>query len=324
MNRRCGPPGDRARRWGTSVAYVRAMIGTAAVLAIAALAAPAVAGPILSISPEAQHRLGVTTQVLTPQKRQVQVPAFAKVLDPGPLAALESDLETAIAAAAASSREAERARTLSLGNSAMAAKDAEAAISQARQDQAKLDLLRRRVGLEWGPGLARLSDARRSALVTALSKGQAALVQVDTPDSEGQAGARTVEIDIGSGSVHAPVIGPSRTAEARLQSSGLIAMVTGPRAILFSVGLTQGARIDEPGAQTGVILPRSALIRYQGFDWAYVRTAPGRFERRQVQDPQIEKDGDFVATGFRSGEVVAVQGVAGMFAAELGAPRRGG
>jgi hypothetical protein len=180
------------------------------------------------------------------------------------------------------------------------------------------------VGLEWGPGLARLSDARRKALIDAVAKGRAALVQVDTPDSEGQAGARTVEIDIGSGSVQAPVIGPSRTAEARLQSSGLIAVVTGPQAILFSVGLTQGARIDEPGAQTGVILPRSAVVRYQGFTWAFVQRGPGQFERRQVTAPQPEKDGVFVAEGFRAGEVVAVQGVAGLFAAEQAASRRGG
>ena len=278
---------------------------------------------MLSISPEAQRRLGVQTVTLTPQRRQAQVAAFAKVLDPGPLAALESDLETAIAAAAASSAEAARARKLSSENGAMAAKDAEAAISQARQDQAKLNLLRRRVGLEWGPGIARLSDARRQALVTSLSKGKAALVQVDTPDSEGQAGARAVEVDIGSATVRAPVIGPSRNAEARLQSSGLIALVTGPQSVLFSVGLTQSARIQQPSSQAGVILPRGALVRYEGFDWAYVRRGPGQFERRQVTSPQSEKDGDFVTQGFSPGEAVALQGVAGLFAAEQGAIRRG-
>ncbi len=245
------------------------------------------------------------------------------MLDPGPLALLESDLDTAIAAAEASSREAARARALSPGNAAMAAKDAEAAISQAAQDQAKLTLLRRRVGLEWGPGLARLSDVRRQALVAALSQGHAALVQVDTPDSEGQAGARTVEIDIGSGTVHAPVIGPSRIAEPRLQSSGLIALVTGSQAVLFSVGLTQSARIDQPSSQYGVLLPRSALIRYEGVEWVYVRRGPGQFERREAAQPQPEKDGDFVAQGFSPGEAVAVQGVAGLFAAEQGASRRG-
>jgi len=305
------------------VGDARTLFRSALAVALAALTTAAAAGPILSISPDAQQRLGVATATLTAQRRQVQVAAFAKVLDPGPLAVLESDLDTAIAAAAASSREAARARALSPGNAAMAAKDAEAAISQAGQDQAKLSLLRRRVGLEWGPGLARLPDVRRQALVTALSQGRAALVQVDTPDSEGQAGARAVEIDIGSGTVRAPVIGPSRVAESRLQSSCLIALVTGPQAVLFSVGLTQSARIDQSSSQTGVILPRSALIRYEGVEWAYVRRGPAQFERRQVVQPQPGKDGDFVAQGFSPGEAVAVRGVAGLFAAEQGAPLRG-
>ncbi len=193
----------------------------------------------------------------------------------------------------------------------MSAKDAEAAISQARQDATKVAFLRRRVGLEWGPGLQRLSDARRQALVQALSRGRAALVQVDTPGSQGQSGARSVEIDIGSGSVR----------EGRLQSSGLIAMVTGPQAILFSVGLTQSARIEQASSQMGVLLPRAALIRHLGSDWAYVLTGPGRFERRLAQDPVPEKDGDFVAQGFHAGEVVAVGGVAALFAAEQGGAR---
>ena len=198
----------------------------------------------------------------------------------------------------------------------------EMAASASLADMATPPVSSSRVGLEWGPGLQRLSDARRQALVDALSRGRAALVQVDTPDSQGQAGARAVEIDIGSGSVRAPVLGPSRTAEARLQSSGLIALVSGPQAVLFSVGLTQSARIDQPSRQTGVLLPRAALIRYEGSDWAYVLRAPGRFERRQVQTPAAEKDGDFVAQGFRAGEQVAVGGVAALFAAEQGGPRR--
>ena len=300
----------------------RTLTGLVFALALAAMAGSAVAGPLVDAPVALQNRLGIHTLTLTAQRRSIQVAAFAKVLDPGPLAALESDLAAAIAAAAASTAEARRARTLEAGGVAMSAKDAEAAVSQARQDAAKVELLRRRVGLEWGPGLQRLSDARRQRLVEALSRGRAALVQVDTPDSQGQAGARAVEIDIGSGSVRAPVLGPSRTAEARLQSSGLIAIVTGPQAVLFSVGLTQSARIDQPSSQMGVLLPRAALFRYEGSDWAYVLRAPGRFERRLALAPAPEKDGDFVTQGFQAGEQVAVGGVTALFAAEQGGPRR--
>ena len=291
-------------------------------LGVAASGLPA--GADIVLRTDVQQRLGIRTAALAPAHRSTQVAAFAKVLDPGPLAALEADLDTAAAAAAASTAEARRAEALATSGEGMARKDAEAAVAQARGDQAKLSLLRRRIGLEWGPGLARLSDQRRGRLIQALAAGKAALVQVDTPSNEGQPGARTVEIDIGDGSVHAPVLGPSRNAEPRLQSSGLIALVTGPQAILFSIGLTQSARINTSSALPGVVIPRGAVVRGQGSDWAYVLTQETHFERRRLADPVPETGGLFVTRGFRPGEVVVVQGVAALFAAEQGQPRQGG
>ena len=291
--------------------------------ALALAVAAAVAGPggAVTLKPDQQRRLGVEVQVLTAQRSSIKVNAFAKVLDSGPLAQLSSDLETAEAAAAASKAEAARSQALYQGNNGVSAKDFEAAQAQARTDQSKLALLRLQLGLQWGPGIARLSDSRRKALVSALSKGRAALVQLDTPDDEGQAGVRTADVDIADKTVTATVLGPSRTAEPRLQSSGLIGIVTGPDAVLFSIGLTQSARLAKPGQGTGVVLPRSAIVRYQGSDWAYVRAGPDGFERRIVIGAEPQGDGYFVAQGFAPGEAVAVKGVAALFAADRAPPQ---
>jgi hypothetical protein len=272
------------------------------------------------LKPDQQRRLGVVVQTLSAQRSSLKVNAFAKVLDTGPLTQLESDLETAEAAAAASSAQVSRSRALYQSNNGVSAKDFEAAQSQAKADEARLTLLRRNLGLQWGPGLAGLSGARRKALITALSQGRAALVQLDSPSNEGQAGARAAEIDIGDTTVNATIIGHSRTAEPRLTSSGLIAVVTGPSAILFSNGLTQSARLLSPSQQLGVVLPRSAIVRFEGSAWAYVRTTGEAFERRMVINPTPQGDGYFVAQGFRSGDAVAVKGVAALFAAERGPP----
>jgi hypothetical protein len=267
------------------------------------------------LSPSQQRRLGVEVEVLTAQRGQAKVNAFAKVLDTGPLAQLESDLESQEAAAAASSAEARRAQSLAKGDHGVSVKDMEAAIAQSKADQSKLTLLHRQLGLQWGPGIAGLPPARRQALVVAFSKGQAALVQLDTPDSAGQRGVTAAEVDIADQTVRATIIGPSRNAEPRLQSSGLLAVITGPPAILFSNGLTQSARLAQPGGQVGVVLPKSAILRFEGSDWAYVRSGAG-FERRLIQDPQPQADGYFVGHGLRPGEAVAVKGVAALFAAE--------
>ncbi len=281
--------------------------------------APCASAAGVTLARPVQEHLGVSTQRLAPTRRAGEIDAFAKVLDPGPLAQLVSDLHTAEAAAAASKAEAERTRALNRSGGAVSAKDTETASAQARSDALKVAALRGRLGLEWGPGVARMSEARRGQLVKALAAGSAALVHVDTHNNDGQAGARVVKIDVGSDSVRGVVIGPARVAEPRLQSSGLIVEVTGRSAIQLSVGLTQSAHIEQSHLENGFLLPRAALIRYRGSDWAYVRTAPDRFERRLVTNPTPQESGFFVAGGFANGDEVVVQGAAALFAAEQGA-----
>jgi hypothetical protein len=277
---------------------------------------PSPCAAAVQVGPDAQHRMGLATQELVAARRSTEIDAFAKVLDPAPLAQSDSDLRTAEAAAAASGAELRRARTLHAADQSVSAKDLDAAQAQARSDALKARLLRRQIALAWGPGVARLSDAARGRLVRALANGSAALVHVDTHNNEGQAGARIVKVDIGDSSARGVVIGPARAAEPRLQSSGLIVEVTGPAAMLLSVGLTQSAHIESSTRESGVILPRSAVVRFKGSAWAYVRMGPSSFDRRLVQNPVPQEDGLFVAQGFSTGEAVVVQGAQALFAAE--------
>jgi hypothetical protein len=292
----------------------------AACLALTAGPAPA-AG--VQVSPDIQRRLGIATQRLAVARQSTEIDAFAKVLDPAPLAQTDSDLATAEAAALASAAQAKRSKALHVADGSIAAKDVEAAVSQARQDALKVMLLRHQLALAWGPGVARMSDAARGRLVRALAAGSAALVHVDTHNNDGQAGARFVKVDIGDGSARGAVIGPARAAEPRLQSSGLIVEITGPQAMLLSVGLTQSAHIESSTPQSGVVLPRAAVVRFRGADWVYVRTGPGAFDRRLVQDPAPEENGLFVAQGFSAGDELVVQGAQALFAAEENGPQAG-
>ena len=270
----------------------------------------------VTLDSQAQARLGVRTQALKSERRSAQIDAFAKVLDPGPLAQLQSDLQGAEASAAASAAEASRTKMLNASGSAVASKDAEAAEAQARNDAQHVVILRQRLGLEWGPGIQRMKDDARRALIRALSDGQAALVHIDTPNNEGQDKARSVEIDIGDGQAHGELLGAARAAEPRLQSSGLIALVRGKSAILLSNGLIQSAHINTPASSPGVIIPRSAVIRFNGSDWAYVRHDAQGFERRRLDSPVAGEAGLFVTKGFSPGDELVVQGAAELFGAE--------
>jgi hypothetical protein len=275
------------------------------------------------LSVTTQRRLGVGAQPPRSTHRAAQIDAFAKVLDPEPLVQLDSDLATAEAAAAASRAEAEREKTLHAADGSVAAKDLEAGQAQARADALKVQVLRRRVNLEWGPGVARLSDGARGRLVQGLTAGRIALVHVDTHNNDGQAGARLVKIDVGGDSVPGVVLGPARAAEPRLQSSGLIVEVTGAAAILLSVGLTQSAHIEAKDPETGFLVPRSAIIRHRGLDWIYVRIGPETFERRMLESPVPEADGFFVTRGIAAGDLVVTAGAAAVFTAEQGLPGPG-
>jgi hypothetical protein len=310
-------------RWNTAMSVAtgastpcgqRERVAPAAIAVVLLIATTASAE--VTISPGDQARLGVATRKLVATRHSSETDAFAKVLDPEPLVQLDSDLVTAEAAASASAAEAARSRALNSLGAAVSAKDTEAAVAQARSDALKVDILRQRLGLEWGPGIARLGEPARSRLVRGLSAGTIALVHVDTHNNQGQAGARFVKVDVGDDSVRGTVIGPARAAEPRLQSSGLIVEVSGRAAILLSVGLTQSAHIESTTTEAGVTIPREAVIRYRGLDWVYVRGNASTFERRLIDGPVPESDGFFVAHGFAGGDAVVVAGATALFAAE--------
>ena len=292
------------------------LLGCVASLAWAVLAGAQAAAATVELTPAAQQRLGVATLRLAAARRAAELDAFAKVLDPAPLVQTDSDLRTAEAAAAASGAEARRADALHRQNGEVSAKDAQAATAQARADALHVQLLRRQLALAWGPGVASLDARRREALVRGLAAGRVALVHVDTHNNQGQAGARSVRIDIGDSSVTGRVIGPARAAEPRLQSSGLIVEVTGKSAVLLAVGLTQSAHIASANQQSGVVTPRSAVVRYEGSDWVYVRVASDRFERRLLPDPTPAPEGYFAPHGLAAGDEVVVQGASALFALE--------
>jgi hypothetical protein len=290
----------------------------AAILGLALVAGPVGAAPaeFLKMDPATQARLGVTTAPLQAARRAAAVTGFARALDTGPLAQLDSDITGAVAALAASQAEATRAAALNAADQTVSKQAAEAAAAQARQDAAKLQLLRRRVGLEWSPALARLSDARRGKLVADLAAGRAALVRIDSAVGLSQARG-AVEIDLGPGGrARAAILGPARVGDPRLQSTGLLALVTGPQALQLGSGTVAAATISAGAAMDGVLIPRAALLRTGGQTFAYVRRDAANFERRLVPPGISDPGGLFVTSGFRAGEPVVTSGAAQLFAAQ--------
>ena len=305
--------------------FNRALIGfaLASLTTLSARAAEDEVKPV-KLPVETQRKLGFVIQPLKAAVRTASIPGFAKVLDPGPLAQLDSDIQSAAAAAAASAAEAARSKTLNADDQAVSTKALQAAEAQARADAVKLALLRRRIGLEWGEGLAHMSDSQRAALVADLAASRTALIRIDTASGQGQAGLRGVDIDFGAlGTFHGVVLGAARAADPRLMSPGLIARIDGKNAAQLSTGLTATVRLKASGPLKGVVAPRAALLRSAGETWVYVRTAEESFLRKPVEDGMVDPAGLFTPVGFKPGEMVVTTGSAALFAAETNVAEAG-
>jgi hypothetical protein len=271
----------------------------------------------VKLATQVQQKLGLKSEPLKATSAAATLSGFIKVLDPGPLAQLDSDIEAADAAAQASAAELARSEALNKDGQTVPTKQVEASRAQARADATKAALLRRRLGLEWGDGIARMSARQRAQLLAEISANRAALIRIDTPSGEGLAGLKSVEIDLGPlGSVRATVLGPARAADPKLLSPGLIATARGPGVRSLSVGLAAPVKLGASAAVSGVMVPRAALLRSQGETWVYVRTGADTFLRKAVDHGRSDAGGMFAPEGFKGGEQVVTQGAAALFAAE--------
>jgi len=299
---------------------MRLSLAAAAVgLALFAGAASAQAPALVKLDAATQARLGIATAPLQPAFRSATTTGFARALDPGPLAQLESDLATAIAAEVASRAEAARTKALNAADQTVSKQAAEAAAAQARADALKVQLLRRRVGLEWSPALGRYSDARLSKLVADIAAGRAALVRIDAAQGLSQFnGLATLEL--GSGPVRATILGPARVGDPRLQATGALALVTGPAALRLGAGTVAPAAIAYGAGASGVVIPREALLRAAGQTFVFIRKDATSFERRRAPPGANDPDGYFVTSGFKAGEPVVTAGASQLFAAQTAPP----
>ncbi len=286
-------------------------------------ALPAAAEP-LQIDPAVQARLQVRTAPLQAAHSTAGAAAtgFARVLDPSPLLALIGDIDAASATADASAAEAARTAGL-VKDASVSLKANEAAQAQARGDAAHLTQLKQRLALEWGPSFAALAQPALHQLGADLTAAHAALVRIDVPAGAGIRGAAQASLEFGAlGQVSARVLGVARTADQKLQSPGLIALVSGPDAAYLSAGLTATAQLSSSGDGDGVLIPNNALLRQDGQVLAFVKTGAKSFDKRVVHPAHLTAQGIVVTSGFRVGELVVVQGGQALSAA--GAPKSEG
>lgn len=241
---------------------------------------------------------------------------FARVMDLSPLAAIEADLATARSALAASRAEAARLATLAAQDQGASRQAVEAARAQAQSDAARLTLAARREGLEFGPGVARMSSAAREGLIADAGAGRAALLRIDLPGAPLAAGT-SVTIGDGKNAQTVRVIGPAAATDPQLQTAAVLAVLRPPLAASAMAGRQFSASVQGSDSQAGVILPRSALVRWQGRLWAYRQVSQGTFARIPIGEPHPLATG-WLVDGVAPGERIVMDGATTLFAVESG------
>ena len=262
-----------------------------------------------------QRRIGLTLAMVTSTTTSAVTHGFARGLDTGALAAIDAEIVAARAAASASRADASRLALLASQDQSASEKSVQAARAQAAADAARADLAARRIGLEYGAGLARLDAAGRSMLLSDIAAGRAALVRIDVPGSDLPDLSR-VRIDGGGGTLR--VIGPTAAADARLQSAGMLAVLRGPLAGSATNGRVFGVTVERGGAEAGVLVPRDAVLRWRGGLWVYLHQGTEAFARTELVDARPTADGWFVPSGLAAGSRVALGAAGTLLAIDRG------
>lgn len=271
----------------------------------------------LQLNPDTQARMGLKTAPLAAAQLQPEVKGYGRVLDPAPLAALLAEGATTKAALAASTREFERLKALHAESQNASTRAVEAAEAAMKKDQIALDSVQPRLLLGWGRAIASLPDL--AALVRSLSVREAALVRVDLPLSESlkapPVSGRLAPVASPDQLAEAQYLGPAPSTDPQMQGQGfLFLQPSNPP----PPGAAMVAWLTVPGeAQSGVAVPREALLRYEGEVFVYAQTGADTFQRKAIGLERPMDNGWFVREGLKPQDKVVVVGGQQLLSEEL-------
>ena len=242
--------------------------------------------------------------------------AFGRVLDPTPLATLDSELAAIEAALSASRAEYDRTQKLLAAGENTSRKSAETAEAQFRADEIKASGLSRAALLQWGATFSPLDAPARRGFVEALVRGESALVRVDLLPGDALVDSPRAARLLVMGREQTPIdtahISPATDADPRTQAQGFILRIEKPPfALRPGMALTAWLELPEKPRE-GFALPRSAVLRHDGRTWVFVQEEEGKFVRKPValDTPLDGEKGWFVPAegGLKADDLIVATG----------------
>ena len=146
-------------------------------------------------------------------------------------------------------------------------------------------------------------------------------MRVDLPASEAlssaPSGARVVGLGLEAHPVPADYFGDAPAVDPLTQAHGYFFLVTTNQPKL-TPGMAVTAFVPAEGqTQTGVVVPRSAIVRFKGATWIYLQTSDKCFSRTEVALDRPLMDGWFVRGGLKAPDKVVTVGAQQLLSEEL-------
>ncbi len=273
---------------------------------------------IVTLDAGTQQRLALKTESPAATNLSPEVKGYGRVLDPAPLVAAVLELAPAQAVLDASRKELERVKILRAQENA-SARVLEVAELAVRRDELALTAAHTRLGLGWDKSVLGRKDLR--AFTRSLGERETALVRVELPAGEGlhapPASARLVTLAEANAVIVAQLLGPATDVDPQTQGQGFLFLAENGAAKL-TPGAMVTAFLPTGGAvQTGVVVPRDAVLRAEGRAWVFVQTGAETFVRREISLEHPLATGWFVARGVAASDKLVVTGAQALLSEEL-------
>jgi hypothetical protein len=273
------------------------------------------------IRPAVQKEIGLTIETLKRAVRPIEAEAYGFVLDPAPLSTLNSDLVSARAALDASRAQYRRTRRLYAEQKNASLRDLQSAQAAYLGNRARVETLEHQVSDRWGREIAQMNSRARGELVRALIDRREAIARVTAP----------VGVALDSAPHRATVVVLGHEAEpldarAVYSAPAVVATMQGQAFLLLMAtrkfpvrpGIAVTAHIPASGgSEQGVMVPRSAVVRYAGGEWVYCELDGDRFVRREIVPAEITRTGYFVTKSLTPGMRVVAAGAQALLSEEL-------
>ncbi|KAB7782202.1 efflux RND transporter periplasmic adaptor subunit [Methylorubrum populi] len=257
---------------------------------------------VVRLSDEERARIGVTTARHVQASHRIEVQAFGSVLDlarvtelTNSYASAKAQLQTAEAKAGVSRAAFVRARSLGPYATQVQLETAEGTF---RTDEAALAAAQSQVRTlaataqqEWGTVIGR-AIIERSAVITRLIERTDFLVQVTLPPGEtlkAPPATASAEVPPQSERVALRYVSPATRTDQRIQGVSSFYTVAGDSGLL--PGMSTLAFLTSERETTGIAVPESAVVHWQGNAWIYRSVGDDAFARHPLKaDAPISAD----------------------------------